>query len=146
MDHGNMKGFIGDHRWQEAITYREFCPHEYTVRGWLQDSKDVRKFNEVVIYIRTYGFEAIYGRKEPNQYYIVDDYYYWTMPEPVETSDVLNRARIEDYIFWEDLLGELHCRRRRYGEPIQSRDEVLAFAKSHGQEVMDDEPEEKPEP
>ena len=34
-----------------------------------------------------------------NQYYIADEYYYWTMDKNVDDTDLINRAKLSDYEF-----------------------------------------------
>lgn len=98
MNHAIFKEFIQRNRWIFAKTYASFCPHEYIVKDHL--SKDEQAiFIQAVQFIRDNGFLAIYGKKEPNHYFIVDDHYYWTMGEPVEITTILNRAKLDDYCF-----------------------------------------------
>ncbi len=62
-------------------------------------------FEQIVAFIRENGFVAFYGRKGPNRYYTVDDYYYWTMGAPIEETTILNRAKLSDYSFTETERG-----------------------------------------
>ena len=100
MTHSDIQQFISRNKWIFAKTYADFCPHEYVVKDKLSiDDKQV--FEQIVRFIRENGFLAIYGKMQPKPYYIVGDYYYWTMGDPVEETVILNRARLSDYMFTE---------------------------------------------
>ena len=100
MTHEEFSQFIDRNKWTFAKTYAAFCPHEYVVKERLPEEEQ-RLFEQIVAFIREKGFTAIYGRKGPNQYYSVDDYYYWTMGAPIEETTILNRAKLSDYSFAE---------------------------------------------
>jgi len=85
--------FIADRRWQEAVTYRETAPHEYTIRGWLPDSVAQEGFFRFVRVIRHHGYPAMFW-KSRNMYLDVGAYRYWTMGAPVEETEVINRQPI----------------------------------------------------
>ena len=104
MTHSDFQQFIARNKWTYAKTYAAFCPHEYVVKDRLT-AEDQHVFEQIVVFIREKGFFAIYGRKEPNRYYTVDDYYYWTMGDPVEETIILNRAKLSDYTFTETERG-----------------------------------------
>lgn len=104
MTHLDFQKFIARNRWIFAKTYASFCPHEYVVKDRLAEEEQ-RVFEQIVTFIRENGFIAIYGRKGPNRYYTVDEYYYWTMGAPVEETNILNRARLSDYTFTETARG-----------------------------------------
>ena len=98
MTHALFRQFIERNTWIFAKTYAAYCPHEYIVKDRLsEEEKSV--FEQIVILIREKGFEAVYGNLGPNQYYTVDEYYYWTMGAPVEQTIILNRAKHSDYDF-----------------------------------------------
>ena len=104
MNHEEFKEFIERNSWTYAKTYAAFCPHEYVVKDRLSEDEKL-VFEQIVSFIREKGFVAIYGRKGPNRYYTVDLHYYWTMGEPVEATNILNRAKITDYDFVETEKG-----------------------------------------
>ena len=104
MTHLEFQQFIDRNKWIFAKTYAAFCPHEYVVKDRLSDDEQC-VFEQIVAFIRENGFVAIYGRKGPNQYYTVDDYYYWTMGAPIEETTILNRAKLSDYSFEETERG-----------------------------------------
>ena len=98
MTHALFRQFIERNTWIFAKTYAAYCPHEYIVKDRLsEEEKSV--FEQIVIFIREKGFEAVYGNLGPDQYYTVDEYYYWTMGAPVEQTIILNRAKHSDYDF-----------------------------------------------
>ncbi len=104
MTHSAFKQFILRNTWIFAKTYAAFCPHEYVVKERLPVEEHA-VFEQIVTFIREQGFIASYGRLGPNRYYTVDDYYYWTMGEPVKDTNILNRAKLVDYEFRETEKG-----------------------------------------
>ena len=111
MDHNSFSDFVRRHAWTFAKTYAAFCPHEYIVMK-KQPEEEWPLFPEIAQFIREEGFIAEYGRLGPNWYYIVDDYYYWTMDKKVEDTDLINRAKLSDFEF-VDVDGRKVCRRRK---------------------------------
>ena len=105
MTHAAFQQFIARNTWIFAKTYAAFCPHDDVVKDKLPEEEKTI-FEQIVLFIRENGFVAIYGRLGPNRYYISDGYYYWTMGEPVEETNILNRAKLSDYEFvqTEDVL------------------------------------------
>ena len=104
MTHFEFLEFIQHTTWTYAKTYAAFCPHEYVVKDRLAED-DKLIFEQIVTFIREQGFVATYGRLGPNRYYTVDDHYYWTMGDPVEETNILNRAKLCDYEFRETEKG-----------------------------------------
>jgi len=86
--------FITYRRWQEAVTYRETAPHEYTIRNWQSGLRANRDFDRFVTSIRRFGHADFYYRVR-HIYWEVDDFKYWTMGWPVEETVVINRARVD---------------------------------------------------
>lgn len=79
--------FITSVRWQFAKTM-PLIPHEYTVLAWRPDLKD-----EFVWFARTiveYGRVESWGRYR-NSYYYFRRHKYWTMDDPIEATDLINR-------------------------------------------------------
>ncbi len=95
MNDDQLRDFVNNFTWTYAKTYAKICPHEYIVKDKIGkgfwDS-----FAEVVRYIREKGFTANY-KSRSGEYYILDDYYYWTMVDPVEETTILNRAKLSEY-------------------------------------------------
>ena len=98
MTHDEFRSFILQHHWIFAKTYAAFCPHEYLVKERLPKTEH-EVFTEVARLILQDGFTASYGRLGPNQYYIVDDWYYWIMDKSAADATLINRARLCDYDF-----------------------------------------------
>lgn len=96
MNNVEMRLFINCSRWIFAKTYADVCPHEYVVKANLDGFSRIA-FEAVVQFIRDEGFEALYEARM-GKYYILDDYYYWSMGAPIEKTTVLNRARLSDYV------------------------------------------------
>ena len=96
MDDVQMEEFVNSFDWIFAKTYAKKAPHEYIVKTNISDSDLLRKFDEVVTYIREVGFDAYYFKRR-GKYYILGDYYYWTMGAPVNETTILNRAKLSDY-------------------------------------------------
>ena len=107
MTHTDFEQFITRHHWTFAKTYAAFCPHEYVVKDHLPE-KDKQVFEQIALFIRQNGFLSVYGRKRPNRYYIVGDYYYWTMGATDKTR-ILNRAKLADFDFIRQD-GQLICK------------------------------------
>lgn len=111
MNHDSFREFIIRHEWIFARTYAAFCPHEYIVMK--KQSKDEWPlFPEIAQFIRDEGFVAEYGRLGPNRYYIVDEYYYWTLDPKVEDTELINRAKLSDFEF-VDVDGRKVVQRRK---------------------------------
>ena len=100
MNDAEFREFIYRDEWTFAKTYAAFCPHEYIVMKKLP-GEEWPLFPEIARLIREKGFVAEYGRLGPNRYYIVDDYYYWTLDPNVENTDLINRAKLSDFEFVE---------------------------------------------
>ena len=113
MDHNAFKEFIHRNRWIFAKTYAAFCPHEYVVMKRLPEEEH-QLFPEIAQFIRENGFTAEYGKLGPNRYYIVDDYYYWTLDKNAEDTVLINRAKLSDFEFAEKD-GKTVVRRKKNG-------------------------------
>ena len=111
MNHEVLRDFICRHEWTFAKTYASFCPHEYIVMK-KQSGEEWPLFPEIAKFIRENGFVAEYGKLGPNWYYVVDDYYYWTMDEEIEDTDLINRAKLSDFEFVKTEDGRTVCRRK----------------------------------
>ena len=113
MNHDIFRDFIKRHQWTFAKTYAAFCPHEYIAMKKLP-GEEWHLFPEIAHFIRGKGFVAEYGRLGSNWYYIVDDYYYWTLDKNVEDTDLINRAKLTDFDFLKDEeKGIVRCVRHR---------------------------------
>lgn len=67
-------------------------PHEYTLK---EDWEDDELFEDVVRYIRDNGVKEKFYRKEFTYLYL-GNYKYWTMGNPIETTILINRARVSE--------------------------------------------------
>ena len=110
MNHDCFRDFINRHEWIFAKTYAAFCPHEYIIMKKLPE-EEWKLFPGIAQFIRDEGFVAQYGRLGPNWYYVVDEYYYWTLDAKVEDTDLINRAKLSDYEF-VDMNGRKIVRRK----------------------------------
>ena len=91
----DFRNFINQFQWTFAKTYAQKGPHEYVVLEKV-GLKYKDEFIKIAQFIRDKGFKALYYRRE-GYYYRVDENYYWTMDERVEDTDLINRAKWDDY-------------------------------------------------
>lgn len=91
--------FISGRRWQDAVTYRDTAPHEYTVRSWRPAALDQRDFEQFAAMIRRFGYADFYYRLR-HLYWVIDDQKYWTMGWPLDVTTVINRARVDALEPW----------------------------------------------
>lgn len=93
--------WIRDQRWQFAKTYATSSPHEYLVKNWLS-GEDETIFEALVMFIRRAGYDEQYNG---NWYTCmdIDGHKYWTMGEPLDQTDLINRRSYQGY----DLIAEL---------------------------------------
>jgi hypothetical protein len=85
---GNLKTFVAEAQWSFAKTYATTWPHEYIVRGRVDEDL----FLQLVQHIRAYGYEGKFYRKSIT-YFDEDGLVYWTMGEPIENTTIVNRCR-----------------------------------------------------
>ena len=96
--------FISQRRWQEAVSYRDTAPHEYTVREWRRGDAANADFDRFVTLIRRCGYADFYYRIR-HIYWAVDEQKYWTMGWPVAETTVINRARLDAPEPWKATEG-----------------------------------------
>ena len=91
----DFRDFVDRFPWTFAKTYAAFAPHEYIVlrKVGLQFKPD---FVKAAQFIRDAGFKAFYYKSQ-RSYFVLGDYYYWTMDENVEDTDLINRAKLANY-------------------------------------------------
>ncbi len=89
-----FRAFVRDKKWTFAKTMPQ-APHEYIVKGKLSAADQIM-FEKAAQFIRDAGFICRYF-KSAWQYYILDDYYYWTMGNPIPETTILNRASLGHY-------------------------------------------------
>ncbi len=85
--------YIESVEWRFAKTYADKSPHWYTVKKWNPDKEAA--FEELVKFIRENGYEIMYF-STPFTVCHIGDYYYWTMDELVQDTDLINRALLVD--------------------------------------------------
>ncbi|HEY5556021.1 hypothetical protein [Acetobacterium sp.] len=95
MSYEEMREFVDRFTWIFAKTYAEKCPHEYIVKTKI-DPAHWKVFENFVATIRSIGFEAAYNHRI-GRYYILGEYYYWTMGAPISETIILNRGKVSDY-------------------------------------------------
>ena len=98
---GRAREFIATRRWQEAVTYREKAPHEYTIRTWRTGEQAGQDFDQFVVCIRRFGYADFY-HKIRHLYWTVQEFKYWTMGWPVGETVVINRARVDAPEPWKN--------------------------------------------
>jgi hypothetical protein len=84
----DMRRWVATRNWQFARTM-SYNPHEYTLARW----GDRTMFERVVLHIREYGYQNIYGRTEYTQL-DCGKYFYWTMGASLEATILINRKLI----------------------------------------------------
>lgn len=120
----HFRYFVSKYPWILSKTYSNVTPHEYYIKSDL-DEWGQSEFMRVVEYIREQGFLCKFSGKE-YMYYELDGYYYWTVGDPVEETNILNRCRVEDYSVYGDCMvykgnGSSELSRIYAGEPVLCR-------------------------
>ena len=85
-----LREFVASVKWTFAKTMPEW-PHEYIVR----ERVDGNLFEQLVRHIRTNGHEEAFYT-ETYIYFEEDGLLYWTMGEPLEETDIINRCKNEN--------------------------------------------------
>jgi hypothetical protein len=86
----DLRNFAREAKWTFAKTMPEW-PHEYIVR----ERVDEKLFEQLVRHIRANGHEEVFYT-EKYIYFEEDGLLYWTMGEPIEETDIINRCRKEN--------------------------------------------------
>lgn len=84
-----MRAFAGRQEWIYAKTMPK-TPHEYVLK-W--KAANAQQWFQFVMTIRRFGYDQKYNTMMI-RYYDLGEHKYWTMGEFLETTWVLNRARI----------------------------------------------------
>lgn len=87
----SLRAFVASIEWTFAKTYAETWPHEYIVRGEVNEEL----FERLVRHIRLYGHEEKFYQK-PITYFDEAGMVYWTMGAPISETTVINRCKKED--------------------------------------------------
>ena len=90
MELENIRRIIGSSYWKFAKTMPHI-PHWYTLRERAMRDED---FVTLVKFIRTYGYDAHWGRFY-HRYLELDGWKYWTMGTWLESTAIINRERIK---------------------------------------------------
>ena len=85
----DLHNFALEAKWTFAKTMPQW-PHEYIIR----ERVDGNLFEQLVRHIRANGHEEAYYT-EKYIYFEEDGLLYWTMGEPIEETDIINRCRKE---------------------------------------------------
>jgi hypothetical protein len=83
-----LRNFVSSCQWTFAKTYAFTWPHEYTVRGKVDEGL----FIQLVQHIRAHGYEGRFYAK-PITYFDEDGLVYWTMGSPLEETTIVNRCK-----------------------------------------------------
>ena len=87
----NLLEFVISSKWTFAKTYAATWPHEYIVRGKV----DELRFVQLVEHIRANGYVGNFYRMSIT-YYDEGGLTYWTMGDPIEKTTVINRCPKEN--------------------------------------------------
>lgn len=85
-----VKLFIAEQDWIFAKTYAKTWPHEYLVR----EKVDEVLFVKMVEHIRANGYVGKFYKMDIT-YFDEDGMVYWTMGDPIETENIINRCTKE---------------------------------------------------
>jgi hypothetical protein len=85
----DLRNFAREAKWTFAKTMPQW-PHEYILR----DRVDEELFDRFVRHVRANGHEEAFYT-ETYIYFEEDGLLYWTMGEPIEETDIINRCRKE---------------------------------------------------
>lgn len=84
--------FVNSLRWQYAKTYPH-APHEYTCLAWRPEIQ--RQMVEFAYLLREQGYTEKYGNSD-YRVLRIGDMKYWTMDNPLEHTDLINRTYVDD--------------------------------------------------
>lgn len=90
MEIDKIRSIIGKSYWKFAKTMPHI-PHYYTLRMHAARDED---FVELVEFIRSHGYDENWGRRV-HRYVDLDGWKYWTMGTRLESTVLVNRARLE---------------------------------------------------
>ena len=98
----HLKTFVSEEEWTFAKTYAATWPHEYVVRGRV----DEELFIQLVRHIRTHGYEGHFYQKRIT-YFEDADMVYWTMGAPIDETTIVNRCKKEQTYEYRLMHGTL---------------------------------------
>jgi len=79
--------------WKTQFTFAKTMasiPHEWSEKNEWHSEK---LFKDIVVYIRNNGVKEKFHKKEFTYLYL-NGYKYWTMGNPLETTRIINRAKV----------------------------------------------------
>ena len=94
MTQKEFEEFVGKQRWIFAKTYAHKSPHEYCVLKYLVGAPE--DMVRAAIFIRDHGFKIWFWKKCFTVFHL-DGHLYWTMDDPIENTDLINRNNLRDY-------------------------------------------------
>jgi len=86
------ESYIKQVRWQYAKTYVT-APHEYTCLDWNEDLH--AQMVDFAYFIKINGYTEIFGKKA-FRVLKIGEMKYWTMDDPLETTNLVNRTFVDD--------------------------------------------------
>jgi hypothetical protein len=97
-DVDDARAYIDEVFWKFASTMPQW-PHEYTVLRWRPEHEET--FRAFVALIRTDGVVKPWPADSPTPRYhhtclAIDGWDYWTMGDPVDETELINRARLHE--------------------------------------------------
>ena len=84
-----LQDFIDSYEWIFAKTYAKTAPHEYCVCEYGDPKRN--EFVEFAKHIKQHGYKD-YFWGHPNMYLRIGEWKYWSMDDPVENTNLINRA------------------------------------------------------
>ncbi len=87
LSHQEVEKWVEGRYWQNARTTRN--PHSYTLARW----GDRRMFELIVLHIREFGYQQMFGGVEYTQYDAAG-YFMWTMNADLPSTLLINRKRL----------------------------------------------------
>ena len=110
MTQEEIKDFIDRYPWTYAKTYVRTAPHEYYVKEKL-DETGQKEFVRFITFVREVGFPCKFGG-HTHIYYEFEGRYYWTMGDPIEETNILNRCLAK---YYEIVEGSMRTKTSRAG-------------------------------
>ena len=92
MTHEQAEKYVNSVRWQFAKTYLS-APHEYTVLDWKRELHATMV--EFAYFVKINGYSEIFG-KSAFRCYKIGKFKYWTMDDPWDKTDLINRTFADD--------------------------------------------------
>ena len=95
MNISEVREYVDKQSWIFAKTYANKAPHEYIVRGKIDDPDE--EFMQLATYIQEEGF-TMHFWGHPNKYLYLDGRFYWVMRDGEDDpTAVINRCNADEY-------------------------------------------------